>query len=66
MATANYWRDLWRAGIELPGRGWRRERRKRDQDKEKWGKRRKMPWDRWTMSLWPGETANIWGRALGR
>jgi hypothetical protein len=40
LATANYWRDLRQVSFELAGRRWRRERRKRHQDKEEeWEKK---------------------------
>ena len=46
--------------VEKEGVGTRR-RRRRDE-----GRRGSLQEKRWTMSMWPGETASIWGYTPGK
>jgi hypothetical protein len=58
-------RGKWVLSYKVGGREEKAETRRRRKNKKK-KKRGSHHERRWTMSLWPGETASIWGTLLGR
>ena len=47
-------------GRRKEGKEEKEERRRKEEEEEE------AAMSRWTMSMWPGETASIWGTLLGR